>query len=75
MFYGLDWIANGAADGAVDRAALRGRSAPILCSAVIFGGHQLGAASRAFGAGLSRTALATYLPAFFIAARYVWWLR
>jgi hypothetical protein len=33
----------------------------------IFTGHQLGAASAAFGAGLSRTLLATYLPAFFIA--------
>ena len=31
----------------------------------IFAGHQMGAA--AFGAGLSRTVLATYLPAFFAA--------
>jgi hypothetical protein len=30
-------------------------------------GHQLGAGVAAFGAGLSRTLLATYLPAFFIA--------
>jgi hypothetical protein len=33
----------------------------------IYAGHQLGAATAAFGAGLSRTALATYLPAFFTA--------
>jgi hypothetical protein len=33
----------------------------------IFAGHQLGAASAAFGAGLSRTVYATYLPAFFVA--------
>jgi hypothetical protein len=33
----------------------------------IFAGHQLGAATAAFGAGLSRTALDTYLPAFFAA--------
>jgi len=32
-----------------------------------FAGHQLGAATAAFGAGLSRTVLATYLPAFFTA--------
>jgi len=33
----------------------------------IYAGHQLGAATAAFGAGLSRTVLATYLPAFFAA--------
>ena len=31
----------------------------------IFAGHQIGAAMAAFAAGLSRTMLATYLPAFF----------
>ncbi len=33
----------------------------------VFAGHQLGAGVAAFGAGLSRTLLATYLPAFFVA--------
>ena len=33
----------------------------------IYAGHQLGAASAAFSAGLSRTELASYLPAFFAA--------
>ena len=33
----------------------------------IFAGHQLGAASAAFGAGYIRTEYSTYLPAFFIA--------
>jgi len=33
----------------------------------IFAGHQLGAASAAFGAGLTRTLFDTYLPAFFVA--------
>jgi sugar phosphate permease len=33
----------------------------------IFAGHQLGASTAAFGAGLSRTVLASYLPAFFVA--------
>ena len=33
----------------------------------IFAGHQLGAGVAAFGAGVSRTIYATYLPAFFVA--------
>jgi hypothetical protein len=33
----------------------------------IFAGHQLGAGAAAFGAGLSRTLLQSYLPAFFVA--------
>jgi hypothetical protein len=33
----------------------------------VFVGHQLGAATAAFGAGFSRTEFASYLPAFFIA--------
>jgi hypothetical protein len=33
----------------------------------IFAGHQLGAAAAAYGAGLSRTLLSSYLPAFFVA--------
>jgi hypothetical protein len=33
----------------------------------IFAGHQMGAGAAAFGAGLSRTMLASYLPAFFAA--------
>jgi len=33
----------------------------------IFAGHQIGAASAAFGAGLVRTEYSSYLPAFFVA--------
>jgi hypothetical protein len=33
----------------------------------VFAGHQIGAASAAFGAGLIRTEYDTYLPAFFAA--------
>ena len=33
----------------------------------VFAGHQIGAASAAFGAGLVRTEYDTYLPAFFVA--------
>lgn len=33
----------------------------------IFVGHQLGSATAAFGAGLTRTLYESYLPAFFVA--------
>jgi sugar phosphate permease len=33
----------------------------------VFAGHQIGAATAAFGAGFSRTVFASYLPAFFVA--------
>ena len=33
----------------------------------IFAAHQLGAATAAFGAGLARTEMATYLPALYVA--------
>jgi hypothetical protein len=33
----------------------------------VFAGHQIGAATAAFGAGLTRTEFNTYLPAFFVA--------
>ena len=33
----------------------------------VFTGHQLGAAAAAYGAGLTRTAYLTYLPAFYVA--------
>ena len=56
-----------AADGAAHRAALRRRSAPIWCSAGSSPAISSAPATAAFGAGLSRTVLATYLPAFFVA--------
>lgn len=66
MFYGLDWIAT--VPPTVKLASARfGREHANLVFGWIFAGHQLGAASAAFGAGLSRTTLATYLPAFFAA--------
>ena len=36
----------------------------------IFAGHQLGAATAAFGAGATRTEFATYLPALYIAGAF-----
>jgi len=66
MIYGLDWIAT--VPPTVRLTAQRfGPERANLVFGWIFAGHQLGAATAAFGAGLSRTLLATYLPAFFLA--------
>ncbi len=66
MFYGLDWIAT--VPPTVKLTAARfGRERTNLVFGWIFTGHQMGAAFAAFGAGLSRTVLSTYLPAFFVA--------
>jgi predicted MFS family arabinose efflux permease len=66
IFYGLDWIAT--VPPTVRLTAQRfGAERANLVFGWIFAGHQIGAAAAAFGAGLSRTALATYLPAFFVA--------
>jgi MFS family permease len=66
MFYGLDWIAT--VPPTVRLAASRfGAERANLVFGWVFAGHQLGAASAAFGAGLSKTMLASYLPAFFAA--------
>jgi sugar phosphate permease len=66
MFYGLDWIAT--VPPTVRLTAQRfGPERANMVFGWIFAGHQLGAGVAAFGAGLSRTVLATYLPAFFIA--------
>src|SRR5229473_4103696 len=66
MFYGLDWIAT--VPPTVKLTADRfGRERANLVFGWIFAGHQLGAATAAFGAGVSRTALLSYLPAFFVA--------
>ena len=66
VFYGLDWIAT--VPPTVKLTAMKfGRERANLVFGWIFAGHQLGAAAAAFGGGLSRTALDTYLPAFFAA--------
>jgi sugar phosphate permease len=66
MFYGLDWIAT--VPPTVRLTTQRfGPERSNLVFGWVFAGHQIGAAFAAFGAGLSRTVLATYLPAFFIA--------
>ncbi|WP_372395455.1 MFS transporter [Azospirillum sp. HJ39] len=66
VFYGLDWIAT--VPPTVRLTAERfGRERANLVFGWVFAGHQLGAAAAAFGAGLSRTVLQSYLPAFAIA--------
>src|ERR1700753_3873423 len=66
MFYGLDWIATVPATVRLTTQPLRPERANLVFG-WIFAGHQLGAATAAFGAGLSRTLLQSYLPAFFVA--------
>jgi MFS family permease len=66
MFYGLDWIATVPPTVRLT-AAKFGPERAGLVFGWIFAGHQLGAATAAFGAGLSRTVLLSYLPAFFAA--------
>ena len=70
MFYGLDWIAT--VPPTVKITADRfGREKAGMVFGWIFAGHQIGAASAAFGAGLIRTEYSTYLPAFFVCRRAV----
>lgn len=65
VFYGLDWLAT--VPPTVKLAADRfGREKAGLVFGWVFAGHQLGAASAAFGAGWTRTEFLTYLPAFFV---------
>lgn len=66
VFYGLDWVAT--VPPTVRLAAERfGPEKASLTFGWIFAGHQLGAATAAFGAGATRTAFSTYLPALYIA--------
>jgi predicted MFS family arabinose efflux permease len=66
LFYGLDWIAT--VPPTVRLTAQRfGPERANLVFGWVFAAHQLGAGAAAFGAGLSRTVLASYLPAFFAA--------
>jgi predicted MFS family arabinose efflux permease len=66
VFYGLDWVATVPPTVALTREVF-GRERGGVVFAWIFAAHQLGAASAAWGAGLSRTYLHSYTPAFMIA--------
>jgi len=63
VFYGLDWIAT-VPPTVKMTAQTFGRAQAPLVFGWIFTAHQLGGATAAFGAGVSRDALASYLPAF-----------
>jgi predicted MFS family arabinose efflux permease len=63
VFYGLDWIATVPPTVRLT-AQTFGRTQGPLVFGWIFTGHQLGAAVAAYGAGVSRDVLASYLPAF-----------
>ena len=66
VFYGLDWIAT--VPPTVRLTAQRfGPERANMVFGWIFAGHQLGAGVAAFGAGLTRTIYASYMPAFFVA--------
>jgi len=66
MFYGLDWIAT--VPPTVKLTAKHfGPERAAMVFGWIFVGHQIGSATAAFGAGLTRTLLESYLPAFFAA--------
>jgi MFS family permease len=65
-FYGLDWIAT--VPPTVRLAAKNfGPERAGIVFGWVFTGHQLGAAIAAYGAGLTRTELLTYVPAFYAA--------
>jgi MFS family permease len=66
LFYGLDWIATVPPTVSIT-VKVFGRDKANLVFGWVFAGHQLGAATAALGAGLSRTELATYVPAFVVA--------
>ena len=66
LSYGLDWIATVPPTVRLAGQAFGRDKAPLVFG-WIFVGHQVGAAIAAFGAGISRDALASYLPAFYVA--------
>ena len=66
IFYGLDWVAT--VPPTVKLATERfGSERATLVFGWIFAGHQIGAATAAFGAGATRTIYGTYVPALIVA--------
>jgi sugar phosphate permease len=66
MFYGLDWIATVPPTVKLAGAAFGPQKAGMVFGWV-FAAHQLGAATAAWGGGLSRTVMASYTPALYVA--------
>ena len=69
VLYGLDWIATVPPTVKLANVSFGERDAPIVFGWVLVG-HQLGAATAAFGAGLIREQTGTYLPAFVAAGGF-----
>ncbi len=66
VFYGLDWIATVPPTARLSAETFGPQRAGVAFG-WIFAAHMVGAAVAADGAGLSRTHLATYIPAFYVA--------
>lgn len=62
VFYGLDWIATVPPTVKLAAAEFGAERAPLIFGWV-FAAHQLGAAAAAYGAGLTRSVMASYTPA------------
>jgi len=69
VFYGLDWIATVPPTVKLTNMSFGERDAPIVFGWIMVG-HQIGAATAAFGAGVIREQTGTYLPAFIISGGF-----
>ncbi|WP_340266078.1 MFS transporter [Sphingobium mellinum] len=69
IFYGLDWIATVPPTVKLANVHFGERDAPVIFGWIMVG-HQLGAATAAFGAGAIREWSGTYAPAFIIAGAF-----
>lgn len=69
IFYGLDWIATVPPTVKLANVHFGERDAPIVFGWVMVG-HQIGAATAAFGAGAVRAWTGTYTPAFLVAGAF-----
>jgi sugar phosphate permease len=81
VFYGLDWVATVPPTIRLSAKAFGPEKAGVAFG-WIFTGHQIGSAIAAYGAGVTRAVLLTYLPAFIlsgflclVAAGLVWFIR
>ncbi|MDX3908294.1 MAG: MFS transporter [Sphingobium sp.] len=69
IFYGLDWIATVPPTMKLANQTFGEQAAPIVFGWIMVG-HQLGAATAAFGAGVVREQTGSYLPAFIAAGAF-----
>lgn len=69
IFYGLDWIATVPPTVKLANVNFGERDAPIVFGWIMVG-HQIGAATAAFGAGAVRAWTGTYTPAFLVAGAF-----